>query len=593
MTINLDKLRSPQIIFLIYVLICSALLMIFRFIFPGSEAPLFIYARSWRLIQGVLEVFDWFPALAFSALVIPFGFAAFEENYQSFSELFFKRIAPSVIIAISAAVVYGIVFFFALPIVKNNEENLRFTGELYHLAKKNIHDSMEAGEWYEASQFLNICDRIWVNSPELAETRDRIRINLTRQSYEETDERNLARAALVRDRRDDSDDLMYSPNVFFDQDPVDSTEAIEMSRTAFSERRFFDAHWLANLGARLAVNGSAQQVNARRLASEAWNMIASQAPNQREQLLFELHSIKLSGYSAMSSGRYIDAYYIFKNLLAQTPDDPDVANFLERSERGAVQSAFFIDEINLSIGEIINGPLFSLPISDGRVVLRFSTLKTLADVAYGIGFEYMRFDADNNLRRSAFSRYAKLLPFTLNGNQQILVMTHALDRYNKDKEAKSEWLIGEEHASGILIDINFDDFLLLTNIRRGLANLQINELFEASKKLETAGYNPQIFQAEILNRIASSFFFLPMAIFVLIIAWRFRAKTKPRYFLIILLPILPIVFNGLVFLYRSVFNTLGIWLIISAGFIPALVLFIVTLAILLFVSMITLAAQKS
>jgi hypothetical protein len=84
-----------------------------------------------------------------------------------------------------------------------------------------------------------------------------------------------------------------------------------------------------------------------------------------------------------------------------------------------------------------------------------------------------------------------------------------------------------------------------------------------------------------------------MAIFTLIIAWRFRAKTKPRYIFIILLPALPIVFNGLVFMYRSVFNTLGIWLIISIGFVPALVVFIVALAVLLFISMITLAAQKS
>jgi hypothetical protein len=576
--------------------------MIFRFIFPGSEAPLLIYSRTWRLIKGVLEVFNWFPALAFSALVIPFGLASSpslaNEKFQSFSELFFKRIINSVILAICASVLYGMIFFFALPMVKNQEENLRFNGELYQLAKKNIYENMEIGEWHEAAQFLNICDRIWLNSPELSEPRDRIIINLSEQSFERSEERAYARVALSRDRREtnttrQAGHTQTGAALSENQDPVDSTEAITMGLIAFNEKRYFDAHWLATLGARLATAGSVQQINARRLASEAWNMIISLEPNRREEMLFNLHNTKLAGYNAMNTGRYIEAFYIFRELLTLTPDDPDVANFFARSERGAIQTAFFIDEINLSIGEILNGALFSLPSSSGRAVLRFSTLKTLSDVAYGIGFEYMNFDINNNLQESVVSRYAKILPFILNGKEQVLVLTHALDRYDEEKGSKSEWLLGEESAGSILLDISYDDFITLTHVRRGLTNLQIDELFKASKELYNAGYIPQIFQAEIINRLGSALFFLPMSIFVIIIAWRYRAKTKPRYLFILLLPVLPVVFNGLVFLYRSIFNIIGIWLVISFGFTQALVVFIVTLALLLFISLLSLSAQKS
>ncbi|MCL2804392.1 MAG: hypothetical protein FWD26_00435 [Treponema sp.] len=591
MTINLEKLRSPQFIFIIYVLVSSLLIMIFRFIFPGTEAPLLIYSRSWRLIQGVLEVFNLFPALAFSALVIPFGLAAFEENYQSFSEVFFKRLMVSVITAICAAVVYGIIFFFAMPMVKNQEENYRFSGELYQLARKNVYEKIDAGEWQDAAQFLKICDRIWHNNKDLADAKDKIAINLEERYFEETEERARARAALLRSGRHSQPQYIQTGFALSEDQEIDATEAITMSRIAFNDKRYYEAHWLANLGARLAPEGSAQQAGAARLASESWNMIASQAPNRREERLHELHNMKIAGYQAMNAQKWIEAFYIFQELITLTPDDPDVTKFLAASEQGAIKTAFFIDEIDLTLGEIINGALFSLPAGNGRTVMRFSTLTASEDVAYGMGLEFMRFDALNRLNENIRANYAKIIPFTVNEKHQLLILTHALDRNNEEKGVRGEWLTGRENAGGILLDISYEDFLLISHVRRGLPNLQVNELLNASRKLETAGYISQIFQAEILNRLGAALFFLPMAVFVIIVAWRYRAKTKPRYLFILLLPILPIIFHGFVFLYRAVFNTLGIWLILSFGFLPALIIFIVTIALLLFVSLISLSAQ--
>jgi len=366
-----------------------------------------------------------------------------------------------------------------------------------------------------------------------------------------------------------------------------------MSRRAFNEERYFDAHWLANLGSRLAVRGSAEAANASMLASEAWNKIASQAPNRRETQQYDIFNLKLSGYQAMEAQDWINAYYIFLDLLTKTPHDPDARNYFAASEIGAKETAFFIDEMELSMGEILNGAVFSLPKGTGRAVLRFNSLKTISDVAYGFGFEYMEFDEFSNLRASVKSRYAKLIPITLSGrtNSQVVILMHALDRYDQDNDYKSEWLFGVPTTGGIFLDVTFEELSLITNVRHGLTNLQIGELFEASRKLGDTGYVYQIFQAEILNRLGSAFFFLPMAIFIIVIAWRYRAKQKPRYLFLLLLPVLPIVFHGFVFLYRSVFNTLGIWLVLSIGFAAALVVYIVTLAVSLFISLIVLSAQ--
>ena len=588
MAINTDKLRTPHWIFIFYIFASSALIILFRFIFPGSASPLLFFSRNWRLVQGVLELFDLFPALAFSALVVPFGLVSFEENYPSFSQILFKHLMASVVVAIFSAVVYCVIFFLALPMVKNYEENLRFKGELYHLAKEQAQIRGNAGEWQEASQFLDICDQVWPESPELEDLRIKIDVNFNEMRLEETMEKALARTSLARDWR-----VSEITPLSGEQLPLNAMQAIAMSEDAFKEKRYFDAHWLATLGNRIAVDGSPEAVNAARLASNAWNEIASQAPSIRETQLYSLYEKKLSGYQNMNSGDWIQAYYIFLELTSLTPDDPDVAKFLTASERGLKEYAFFIDEMQLSLGEILTGAVFSLPSRRGRAALRFSNLNISQDVTYGGGFEYMEFDDYSRLLSSVKSTYAKLLPVTINNKPQVIVITHALSRYDENLSWEGEWLTGAKNAAGIFLDISYEDFLLLTEVRGGLHNLQVNELFDASKKLGSNGYIPQIFEAEILNRIGTTVFFLPMAIIVIVISWRYRAKIKPRYLFVLMLPVLPVVFYGFVFLYRSIINILGIWLVLVFGFSAALTIFIVILALSMFISMIILAAQHS
>ena len=586
MTFN-ERMRSPLWIFIIYMIVSCAVVMIFRFVFPGSAVPVLIFSHDWRLIQGALELFNLFPALVFSTLVIPFGMVSFEEDYPSFSQVFFKRFISSVLIAVFAAVVYGAIFFFAYPMVKNYEGNLRYKGDMYHLAKENAHLKCKTGDWVEASQFLAVCDQVWKNSPELTDIRTEIELNLYQLYLAEIEGKIKARAELSREWRGAEIRTLSGGG----QQPLDAVKALAMSTAAFSERRYFDAHWLAVLAGRLAPEGSPESVTAARLASDAWNQIESQSPSAREDRMHSLYQLKLSGYQAMNNSDWIAAYYIFLELLNLTPDDPDAKNFLAACENGLKDYTFFIDEMQVSLGGILTGALFSLPTQNGRAVMRFSNLSTSADYAYGMGLEYMEFDVFSRPYVSIRAPYAKLLPVTAGGKDRIMVITHALNRYNKNISWESEMLLGNNKISVIMLDISFEEFLLLSTVRRGLTTLQVDELFNASQKLGSLGYVSQIFEAEILNRISSTVFFLPMAIFVIVIGWRYRTKKRPRYFFFLLLPVLPIVFSGFVFFYRNLLNTVGIWLVISLGFAAALTIIIVSLAVILFISLITLAAQ--
>jgi hypothetical protein len=578
-----------------YMAAAALVIMGFRFIFPGEAAPLPLFSRNWRFVRGLLDLLNLFPALAFSALVVPFGLVSYEDYHTSFSPQFFRRLMAPVITAICAAALYGPVFFLALPMAMNAEANMRFKGELYRLAKERAQIHGRAGEWEEAAQFTGICDGVWPNSPDLAALKTEIQIRLAEGYYEREDLRAASRAA----ESAQSADVSSLPG---QKQPVDAAEAISLSEAAYNQRRYYDSHWLATLGERLAKQGSPEAAQAARQAGRAWNQIESLAPTKQEENQYSLFNLKRSGYQAMNSGDWIRAYYIFRELTILTPNDPDAVNFFAASEKGTKEVAFFIDEMGLSLGEILTGAVFSLPGSsadssaaDSRVVLRFASLSSSADYAYGMGLEYLSFDAQSKPRASLIAPYVKLLPITLDGKNQVLVQMRALDRRDSKQRWEPQWVLGAPSGKGadaqITLDISFEDFLLLSQIRQGLSVLQIAELFEAAKIFGNAGYVSQIFEAEVLNRLGTALFFLPMAVFVIIIGWRFRAKSRPRYFFVLLLPVLPVVFNGVASLYRTVLNTAGIALILTFGFSAALAVFIAGLAVLFFISLIVLAAQ--
>jgi hypothetical protein len=612
MKINRKTFSSPQMIFLLYIVAAGLLIMAFRYMFPGETAPIPLFSRNWRLLRGLLDLLALFPALAMSALVVPFGIVSYEEYHTSFSPRFFQRLIAPVITAICAALVYGCIFFLVMPLARDAEENMRYRGELYRLAKERAQSHSRAGEWLEASQFLGICDRIWPNSPELAGLRTGIDIHLDEDRFEEGDERAAARAELAANGQSPAQSAALM-SLSGQRQPLSAYDAISQGEAAFAGRRYYDAHWFATLGERLARAGSPETVTAARLAARAWNQIESQQPTRREERLHNLYRLKQSGYEAIVGGDWIRAFYIFQELAALTPDDPDALNFLAVSEQGTRETSFFIDEMQVSLGEILTGAVFSLPAvprsgAAGRAVLRIANLSAAPDYAYGIGIEYMSFDAQSRPLFNIRAPYAKILPFTLDGRHQVLVLMRALDRHDRDLRWEPEWSDGaadgavgsavsgaeETWRSGdaaITLDLSYETFLLLSKIRQGLPNLQIGELFSASKIIGETGYVPQVFEAEILNRLGAALFFLPMAVVAIIIGWRFRAKRRARYLFIPLLPVLPLVFNGLTALYRSILNIVGISLILSLGFSGALAIFIAVLALSFVVSLIVLAAQ--
>jgi hypothetical protein len=593
MPLNKETVHSPPVISFAYVVAASFLILIFRLIYPGEVSPLPVFARDWRLIRALLDIIALFPALAFSALVLPFGIVSEDDNRSGYSQHIFQRLMTPLVTAMCAAGLYAVLFFLVLPLAQNYEENLRYQGDMYHLAKERAEIHKQNGDWLQVSQFIGVCNSIWQNSPELADLQKELEYHMDEIRFGEKNPGSKDSA-----RAPNSASLSALPG---QREPVDAAEAIALGERALTEGRLFDAHWLATLGGRLAKEGSPENTKASWLAARAWNQIASLQPTDKENHVYSIYELKLSGYEAMVAGDWIRAYYIFQELLGLTPNDPDARNFFAACEKGTTEIAFFIDEMEVSIDETLTNTIFSIPARQNRgqdrSVMRVTSFSYSPDYAYGTGIEYMVFDTDARPLLHLQAPYAKFLPITLGDEQRVIVLMRALDRHDRTRRWEPEWsaqnnTVYHPKMAQITLNIDYETFLMLPEMRQGLPSLHIDTLFAASDIAGDMGYIPEVFEAEILNRLGSCLFFLPMAVVAIVIGWCYRAKYRPRYFFVLLLPVLPVVFNGMVYLYRIVLNSLGISLILNLGFSLALTALIVILAFSFILSLILLAAQR-
>jgi hypothetical protein len=613
MRLKKERFLSPPAIFVYYILASFLAVMGFRFFSPGEPPPLAFFSRSWGIVRGLLDWMNLFPALAMSAMVIPFGLVRTQDRHPaSLSPNFLEVLTPSILAAISAAALYGLLCFLVLPLVWDKEADMRSRGRLFAESWARVQDSAAAGNWVDASRFLAVNERIWPDSPALEDMRTTITVEMEGYRFESPGGQasgappaSPAPAAFGGSAAEGGE-----PGA---RQPVNATEALSRADAAFRDGRYYDAHWLATLGGRLAREGSVETVEAARASSRAWNAIASLEPSGRELQAIRLYRLKNSGYEAMVAQDWIRGYYIFKELAALTPRDPDVISFLNSCEQGLEEIAFFIDESEMILGEILNGAVFSVPrltssgTPIGRVVFQVRSLEASPDYSYGIGLEVLFFDARGELENRLEAPYVKILPRVLGGRPRVLLLMRALDRENGERRWEPVWTgpgqpgsvrydggggeMIELKDAQALLDIPYEDFLLSTQVRRGVDNFFIGELFAAEKNLGAYGYVPQVFAAEILSRFAEPVYFLPLLILILITGWRYRAVQNPRFLGIPMLFILPLVFNGVIRVYRAAMNILGIRLVLSLAFAPAMAVLFAGGFVLFILLLIWLACQ--
>ena len=593
---------SPLTVFLLYMGAAFAVICAYQFFSPPRLMMIEIlgcFTMSWRFTRGIIAFIELFPAVAFSALVIPFGLKEHSMGgyagttfvgKKGFSSDFLKYLFWPVITACLSAITYSLLIFIVLPLAANIGNSMQDRSELYAKAKLKAEEKAASREWAEATRFIDICEGIWPGSEEIIRLKGRLIDSLStyRQSL----------AASSEETEDAQPVWVGIPG-----DPVNAADALRLSEEAFNAEQYYDSHWLATLAERLAGEGAAETSTARVQAAKAWDKIQELEPNAQEKEKFSLYRMKREAYEAMNYGNWVSAFYTFQELSVLTPNDPDVMKYLEASREGITHTAFFIDELDFAIGTTLNRPAYSLPgANGGRLIVRFDSLALFRDDAYAWGAEVLASDAEGRLRYRLSSEYGKLVPVPgrdLEGESadHTVLLLHALDRADKNISAGPVWIndggeaTTEIGANQILLPIGYDDFLLLSKVRQGIQTLSFRELFTAEKTFDNFGYIKENFKAEIFRRMGNTVFFLPVAIIALIIGWRYRAMKKPRYVYVPMLVLLPVVFYGVVLFYRHIINNLSVWLSLSMGLSTALICLAAGSVVFFLLTLVLLAAQ--
>jgi hypothetical protein len=575
----------------VFLYICAAFFCIvcFRFFFPDSlfsdVSYLEIFRLKARLAGGVAFFISIFPAIFMSALVIPVAFTStYKRGSARFSESFFDSMKKPLSVCVVGTIVFGLLSLVVYPLLTGYQAQVRSQSKLYAASRIKAEEYALEENWRTAAHFMNICEGIWKENPALAALKFNIANGLETLRY--------ARAPQDESRRRGG--AAETPR----QAPLSAQEALEFADRALGGERYYDANWFADTASKLSAPGSVERARAARISSLSWNAIEKIEPNRVETRRHSLYKRKREGYEALVSGDAINAYYIFKVLQEEIPEDPDVQTYFDLSRQGLEAIAFFYDEFDLIAENAQSDAIFSLPDDDsgGRLVLRMASFASFENCAFGRELELIAVDAGRQPAFAVNAELVKIVPIVANGRNGTAILMRPVDRNDPDTEGRPQWTIysggGEAGKTLLFINLPYEDFVLAANAKRSTQGFFSSELWSAAAKLKPLGFIPQIFYAQMIRRFYLPAFFLPLSIFALIIAWKYRPKAKPRHTLIPMLFVLPLVFESLILLLMHIFNLLSIWTVVTVGWFAACLICAAATVALLFLSLFLLAAQR-
>lgn len=563
-----------------------ALIVGFGLVFPRVPEPLRVFRFSWRFLQAFSSFSAMFPAIALSAIAGSFGFSDWGDKDEGrFSASFMKSMRGPLLTAIAAAGIYALIFLFAQPLARDAVADMEAKGNLFKSAASQAEEALARQDWREASRHLGICERVWADSPETEKARDRLDILLAsaRAKIDKAPVSAFPRAAV------------WFPGI---TEKTTATEALLLARRALSNKRPYDAHWLATLAERIARSGSPEKADAARIAADSWNEIASTEPSAADKAAFSIYKRKRDGYAAILAEDWIRAYYIYESLAETETDDPDVARFFGISERGARTVAFFADEVGASLGDVHLDVLLSLPGRDkGRDILRIRRLHPFADAAYGEGLELLSFDAAGKLQHAVSAPFVKAVPLTAGeGEAHTALLLLALDRDDERVRWEPTWTAGAPQSglrTRVVLETSYERIMLAVHARRGVEALSVPELDRGVSILAEYGFSAEIFRAEMLRRFVEPFAFLSLAVFVLAVAWRSRAPKGMGVAGIPVLALLPFALDVLAQAYRSLSMTSSTVFAAALPIGAAIAAAVALQAALLLIALVFLAGQRS
>jgi hypothetical protein len=385
-------------------------------------------------------------------------------------------------------------------------------------------------------------------------------------------------------------------------------ELLEMAEDYYEREDYFSAYYYADLAYKLNPNRG----DAQRLAARAREMIASKDLSKlemEEQLLFER---KREGYEYFVNEEYYEAYRVFRELQERYPQDPDVISYLNKSEERLRREAFFLDEAEQidTLPGITELLFLNHSQADEREIVYIGKLAGIDAGIFCKDIEVLRF-GDQGLQYHYYAPYGRLRDGMLN--------LHGVDRLSGDRgtvEREAGRASGESretvprYLSGatrlrrerlpymLALKPTLEQLPTLRGGRAASASIEslgFFGLWQARSQIGSFGYLESTVSGEILKRLLLPFSFLVLCLLSVAVGWRFQARffSRPHWILLLFMPLFPIVAIPLVGLYMYAQRILLDFVLLQLSFSLTLIIFLALQGLLLFLTMIILAGQRT
>lgn len=318
--------------------------------------------------------------------------------------------------------------------------------------------------------------------------------------------------------------------------------------SAFENEQWFDAHFYAEEGIKIASSKEPNLAQLKQISSDAWNNI-SEAHSSKKTAGEKIFEEKYKGYLALMKNEDLQAYYIFRNLNENYPEldkDNDVQFYMEIARKRVEQKYFFIDEtLELETFETANDVYFCNKRADGSEDVLFFKGMTVQKSA-GKTIQYLRDFYIITLRNGEWCQtlhvpYAKVMSLSvkeLNENAKTFleiddeteyvpyILLKSVGRNNENQVIEPEYIYADGRSAStpeyLVYPLSYSSFLLLEESSENPKTMSFSSLYALSKAASQFGYSQQIFTHIFYNRVLYPIFILVLFMLIGIFSWNYR-----------------------------------------------------------------------
>lgn len=354
----------------------------------------------------------------------------------------------------------------------------------------------------------------------------------------------------------------------------------------FEKEDYFSALYYANMAFKLDDSRS----DAQRIAAGSREAIRSLAPDKSEIEAKEYFNEKRTGFNLLNEGNPIEAYYIFKKLSVESNEDKDIPEFLARSLKEISDKSFFIDETDKYISVPGTNDITFLNNHESLIYIEKMILLDEGK-AFFFNIEVIKLDKSNKIIKHFSAPFGKY-----NSESKSIIM-NAIDRNHNNISLKPDYYIGSDiEPENLILKLSptLPELKYIGQAGNTIKFMNIVELFNYGSIINKYGYIKEPTQILLLERIVKPFTFLIVSFLSVSFGWflRIRKYTLPLLALIFV-PVIGYLINNILSIYEFGIELVLGFFLLKTGFYTAVIILIVSQALILFFSLVTIASQKN